>query len=101
MQLAGPPKKIERRIAADKREVFFNYGEVRYTVNDFLLSFAIIRDAGPNAEPGTVTITNILDVCCSPQNMKTLAQTVSNMVATYERQYGPIPQEPTPAGPVN
>lgn len=101
MQLATPARKTERKTAPDKREVFFNYGDVRYTLNDFLLRFSVIRDAGPGSEPGTVTVTDVLDVTCSPQNAKSLALLLANMVTIYEKQYGTIPTESTPAGPVN
>jgi hypothetical protein len=101
MQPSAPARKIERQKASDHREVFSNFAEIKYTVNDFLLRFSVIRDSDAATVAGTVVITNVLDVACSPQNAKSLLRAVGNLVAAYEKQYGPIPEEPTPAGPVN
>lgn len=97
MHPVAPARKIERKTAPDHREIFYNYAEVRYGVNDFLLQFSLIRDAAP----GTVVITGLTNFTCSPQAAKSLARVLSDMVAAYEKQFGTIPQEPTPTGPVN
>jgi len=91
------PMKVERATAPDHREVFTNYSEVKFTVMDVLLRFCVMRDA----MPGQIVVTNVADVAMSPEQAKALHRALGGIIAAYEKQYGQIPQEATPAGPVN
>ena len=94
MTPASAPKKVENKTAPEFREVYANYIEVAFTLMDFLLKVSVMRDAAP----GTVVLTNVVNVAMSPQEAKATHRCLGMMIAAYEKQHGPIPEEKTPAG---
>jgi hypothetical protein len=97
MTPAVPVTKVEIKMAADHREVYVNWCQIKTTVMDFLLKLGVARDG---AQSGHLLVTNILDVALSPQEAKTLVATLGMMVAAYEKQHGTIPAEVTQGGTV-
>jgi hypothetical protein len=95
--MAPPTITVEQKTAADHREVFTNFSETKYTCMDVLLRFSVLRDG----TPGHLVVTHVVDVAMSPEQAKALHRGLGNVIGAYERQFGTIPQEPTPAGPVN
>ena len=71
-----------------------NFVEVAYTLMDFLLKFALLRDLSP----GRVLVTSLTHITMSPQQAKATHRTLGQMIAAYEKAHGTIPEEKTPPG---
>jgi Protein of unknown function (DUF3467) len=92
MNDAGKPPQFQ--IKAEEKELLGHYSNlvmIHHTAEEFTFSFIYIY---PNAPQGKL----IASIILGPAHAKRLLRALSENIAKYETQFGPIPEAPPPAG---
>ncbi|MFZ5928629.1 MAG: DUF3467 domain-containing protein [Acidobacteriota bacterium] len=97
MHPAQPQPVVRIENGPDYRENYSNSVQLRMSLWDFLLTFGLMRQTGPE----TVMIQNFQGIYLSPQQAKALMNVLITNIQQYEAAFGEIRLEPqTGAGPV-
>ncbi|MEJ5369301.1 MAG: DUF3467 domain-containing protein [Bryobacteraceae bacterium] len=97
MHPAQPQPVVQIENGPDYRENYCNSVQVRMSLWDFLLTFGLMRQTGPES----VVIQNFQGIYLSPQQAKALLNVLLTHVQQYEAAFGEIRLEPrTGPGPV-
>lgn len=94
MHPAQPQPAVRIENGPDYRENYANSVQLRMSLWDFLLTFGLMRQTGPES----VVIQNFQGIYLSPQQAKALLNVLLTNIQQYEAAFGEIRLEPQASG---